>query len=50
MDTAHMPPVSPDHTDTVPLDDPFDRALRELARAGIGFEIVSEDAPLERAA
>ncbi|MEX1003968.1 MAG: hypothetical protein WD990_07325 [Acidimicrobiia bacterium] len=50
MDNAHKPPATLDHIDPAPLDDPFDRALAELARAGIGFEVVADSSPLERAA
>ena len=45
-----MPPVKPNTTDTASHGDAFDRALQALARAGIGFEIVSEASPWERAA
>jgi endonuclease/exonuclease/phosphatase family metal-dependent hydrolase len=50
METAHSPTEAPSPTPANSLDDVFDRAQQELARAGIGFEIVSDHIPLERAA
>jgi hypothetical protein len=49
-DPAHITTDTSHHTDRALLDDAIDRALDELARAGIGFEIISDDRDLERAA
>ena len=55
MDSTYTPPVNPEPVNLEPvgapsLEDAFERALHELARAGIDFEIVSEVGAWERAA
>lgn len=50
MTTSHHPTGIPDRRKSVILEDPIDRALDVLARAGIGFEVLSECSDVERAA
>ena len=54
MDTAHIPThiptTAPAHLETAVGDDPMERALQELTRAGFLFEVLSHEGDMERAA
>ena len=54
MDTAYnptdIPAKAPTHLESAVGDDPIERALQELTRAGIRFEVMSQESDVERAA